>query len=205
MFKSRHLYALLVTLVLVIIFVYTVNSRVDPSSYQKQIEAYRKERDRFFKFSDVSPIPEKNSFTGLPYFAPDLKFRVNARLALLENPEKVEMKMNNQKTETYLKYALAHFQLEGKALNLTLFKKEEGEEQLFTAFTDLTSSKETYGGGRYLDIPYNENSRKVTLDFNLSYHPYCLYNENFVCPLPPAENDLKVAVNAGEKLSKEKE
>ena len=37
------------------------------------------------------------------------------------------------------------------------------------------------------------------LDFNKSYSPYCAYNENFSCPLPPFENHLKISIKAGEK------
>jgi uncharacterized protein (DUF1684 family) len=37
------------------------------------------------------------------------------------------------------------------------------------------------------------------LDFNQAYNPFCAYNPNFTCPLVPAENDLPIAVRAGEK------
>ena len=35
---------------------------------------------------------------------------------------------------------------------------------------------------------------------NLAYNPYCAYNERWSCPLTPAENHLKVAILAGEKI-----
>lgn len=40
----------------------------------------------------------------------------------------------------------------------------------------------------------------MPLDFNLAHHPFCTYNESFACPIPPAENDLDAAVEAGERL-----
>jgi uncharacterized protein (DUF1684 family) len=46
---------------------------------------------------------------------------------------------------------------------------------------------EALGNGRYL------------LDFNRAYNPYCAYNDDWRCPLPPTENWLTVAIRAGEK------
>ncbi len=44
-----------------------------------------------------------------------------------------------------------------------------------------------------------EHDDEYLVDFNYAYNPYCAYSEGFVCPLPPAENFLKVAIRAGEK------
>jgi uncharacterized protein (DUF1684 family) len=38
------------------------------------------------------------------------------------------------------------------------------------------------------------------LDFNRAYNPYCAYNENYSCPIPPRENRLPIAITAGEKV-----
>jgi len=37
------------------------------------------------------------------------------------------------------------------------------------------------------------------IDLNYAYNPYCAYNPDWSCPLPPAENWLKVPIRAGEK------
>ncbi len=73
----------------------------------------------------------------------------------------------------------------------------------FLPFKDATSGRETYGAGRYLDshrpgLQQLEGGR-FEIDFNYAYNPYCAYNENYRCPLPPAENWLKVPIHAGEK------
>jgi uncharacterized protein (DUF1684 family) len=39
----------------------------------------------------------------------------------------------------------------------------------------------------------------LEVDFNYAYNPYCAYSERYSCPLPPAENWLKVPIRAGEK------
>jgi uncharacterized protein (DUF1684 family) len=67
-------------------------------------------------------------------------------------------------------------------------------------FVDATSGSETYGAGRYLDIEREEDGT-YSLDFNLAYHPSCVYDARFSCPLTPAENRLAVSIRAGERLA----
>jgi len=74
---------------------------------------------------------------------------------------------------------------------------EQGEKDLFIIFKDATSGKETYGAGRYLDL--DRHGDEIVIDFNYAYNPYCAYNPDWSCPLPPAENWLKVPIRAGEK------
>ncbi len=74
------------------------------------------------------------------------------------------------------------------------------KDHLFLPFTDLTSGEESYGGGRYIDLETTGiiNNRLV-IDFNKAYNPYCTYSDGYNCPIPPRENDLPVAIRAGEK------
>ena len=67
----------------------------------------------------------------------------------------------------------------------------------FLPFRDATSGKETYGAGRYLDVPRGENGQ-VVVDFNYAYSPYCAYGDAYSCALPPRENWLTVPIEAGE-------
>ena len=60
--------------------------------------------------------------------------------------------------------------------------------------------KESYGGGRYLDLRMKEiEGDKIYLDFNKAYNPFCAFSAGYSCPIPPKENHLKVAIEAGEK------
>ena len=70
---------------------------------------------------------------------------------------------------------------------------------MFVPFLDATSGHETYGAGRYLDIE-PEDDGTYSLDFNLAYHPSCVYDFRFSCPLTPAENRLRIRIEAGERL-----
>lgn len=65
-------------------------------------------------------------------------------------------------------------------------------------FRDTTSGKKTYAGGRFLyaDAPVNG---EVTLDFNKAVNPPCAFTPFATCPLPPKQNRLAVAINAGEQ------
>ena len=70
---------------------------------------------------------------------------------------------------------------------------------LFVPFLDATSGTETYGAGRYLDLE-PEDDGTYALDFNLAYHPSCVYDVIYSCPLTPAENRLPDRIEAGERL-----
>lgn len=84
---------------------------------------------------------------------------------------------------------------DGRTLRLTPVLEEN---QLFFVFRDTTAGKTTYPAGRFLysDLPHNG---VVTLDFNKAYNPPCVFTPFATCPLPPPENHLPVAVEAGEQ------
>lgn len=85
-------------------------------------------------------------------------------------------------------------------LTAFLTRDHEGYELLFVPFRDGTSGKETYGAGRYLDIPFEDGEEEIELDFNLAYNPSCAYSPTYDCPFPPAQNWLSIDVPAGERL-----
>jgi uncharacterized protein (DUF1684 family) len=93
------------------------------------------------------------------------------------------------------------FTLQGKLLRLAAYHEVgDSSDHLFVPFTDLTSGKETYQAGRYLDIARSPTGVYV-VDFNEAYNPYCYYNSTYDCPYPPKENRLSVAITAGEKTA----
>jgi hypothetical protein len=93
------------------------------------------------------------------------------------------------------------FQLGGSEQRLTGYRFAEGDaESVFVPFLDQTSGSETYGAGRYLDLDPDPEDGTFVIDFNLAYHPSCVYDPRFSCPLTPAENRLPVRIEAGERL-----
>jgi uncharacterized protein (DUF1684 family) len=88
--------------------------------------------------------------------------------------------------------------VDGRPTRITLFTSPEMHE-LFLPFRDATSGRETYGAGRYLEVDPPDADGRVVVDFNLAYNPYCAYNPDWSCPIPPGENWLDVPIRAGER------
>jgi uncharacterized protein (DUF1684 family) len=76
---------------------------------------------------------------------------------------------------------------------------EEGESDYFVIFGDATNGRETYGGGRFLYVSPPDAAGKAVIDFNKAYNPPCVFSPYATCPLPPPQNKLPVAIEAGEK------
>ena len=145
--------------------------------------------------------PEIKKFSHLLYFPPDRKFAVQAKLERLLSLERVTVLTSRNLEKTYYRYAEIHFKLDGKTVQLTAFKftlQGPNADILFVPFMDGTSGKETYGGGRFLEIPEPVGDTFV-LDFNLCFNPLCNYASVYNCPIPPKGNFLDAPVNAGEK------
>lgn len=169
-----------------------------PEVYRQQVDAERTKKDHFFRTDADSPLPDKVNFGGLRYFGPDLSYRVAARLEpFADKTQKLVVRMSDGSEEVYDKFAHAVFSLNGETCRLLIVKLGDTYSILFR---DATSNKETYGGGRYLELESADlTGNHAVLDFNKAYNPYCAYNPGYACPLPPAENTLSVAIRAGER------
>ena len=159
----------------------------------------RFEKERYFLQSPQSPFKNKELVKRLAYFAPNKAFCVQASVQVLENRDEAQVKMSGGEVETYLRYAYLEFSWQGKPYKLLALRKSPIDPHLWVGFRDATSGKTSYGGGRYLDLDYRNGQTSLTLDFNLAYNPYCAYSPDFTCPLPPKENNLPIAIEAGEK------
>jgi uncharacterized protein len=169
------------------------------SEYEAQIVRERKAKDNFFKTSAESPIEDKATFTSLDYFAPNPAYNLTATLVQNQDTTNREVKipMTDGSSETYEKYGFAVFKLGGQTHRLTVYLLDG---LFMILFKDATAPQQTYGGGRYIDIEASQlRGNQLPLDFNKAYNPYCTYNYNFACPLPPKENTLPVRIEAGEK------
>jgi uncharacterized protein (DUF1684 family) len=171
----------------------------NPDQYKADIKQEREAKDEQFRTSKESPIADKESFHGLHYFETDLSFRVKATISpYMDDDKEVTIKYTDGTDEKYEKYGYAHFSIRGETLKLLLLKNES---VISVLFKDATSGQQTYGGGRYLDYPVSEiKNNTIILDFNKAYNPYCVYQESYACPVPPAENTLSVPIEAGELL-----
>ncbi|MBP8535268.1 DUF1684 domain-containing protein, partial [Streptomyces sp. MK37H] len=95
------------------------------------------------------------------------------------------------------------FELDGETFRLTAFNgKRPGA--LMVLLTDATSGVTTYAANRSLQIDAPDGAGRVTLDFNRATNLPCAYTDLATCPLPPTENRLPVAIEAGEKIPLER-
>ena len=143
---------------------------------------------------------EKVSFEHLFYYPPDRDFAVDATLVPFPEPDEIEMLTSRDLKKTFYRYAKIRFEVNGQAQELTGFKYEltgEGSTSLFIPFRDATTSRETYGAGRFLEIDEPDDKHFV-LDFNRAFNPLCNYSPAYNCAIPPRENHLDVAIEAGE-------
>ncbi|GAB2861599.1 DUF1684 domain-containing protein [Hymenobacter ruber] len=186
------------------IILYSLNdAKPNNSAYLAQLNKFRSEKNRSFRQSAESPIAaaQKPQFDSLKYYPGDLVFVPHADIARTENPDTTLIQMSDNKAEKYLNWGVVKFNINNAPQQLRVYLKANGRDStLFIPFTDLTNGHETYGGGRYLDAPIPRlNETEIELDFNRAYNPYCAYNNEYSCPVPPAENRLQVAIPAGEK------
>ena len=146
------------------------------------------------------------SFKGIPTFPLDPQWRVTADWVPSPGKKIPVMNVLNDVMQ-YESPGVARFAVPGQAAGQTVTLRAVVEgDQLFFIFADATSGKSTYGAGRYLysampASPLNKDG-KVTLDFNQAFTPPCGFTPYATCPLPPQENKLQVAIEAGEKYEK---
>jgi uncharacterized protein len=166
---------------------------------ENELEEYRREKDEFFRTDAMSPLPRdaRAGFDGLAYYPEDPAFAFVIEPEPYDEPETVTLQTSDGRARTYERWARLPFTVDGQDVALTVYVDEDAGH-LFLPFQDTTSGAETYGAGRYLELPLLEDGR-VLLDFNYAYHPFCAYNPTYSCPLPPAENRLPVAIRAGER------
>jgi len=93
---------------------------------------------------------------------------------------------------------LLHFQINDHTYTLTPLA-DPGDDSYFIIFGDATNGLITYGAGRFLVIPAADENGRTVIDFNKSYNMPCVFSPYATCPLPPEENLLPIAIEAGEK------
>lgn len=173
------------------------------SGSESYVDTVKKQREKFLQnltSEDDSPIASLKDFSGIKYFEADKNFIIDADFKAESAGQGIILMTDSTQTEIK-KAGTATFLVNGKTFTVSLF--DEGEHFLFP-FRDLTSGKETYGGGRFINIPKeNLKGDKIEIDFNNAHNFYCAYNESYICPIPPKENFIDAEIRAGEKKYKE--
>jgi uncharacterized protein (DUF1684 family) len=170
------------------------------------VEKFQEDLNVEYADAKTSPLTAEDlaQFKSLNFYPINNKAFVVAKFIRTQDEKPFEMPTSGTRRPMYVKYGEARFELEGKEFKLNIYrnielsKKEEYKDHLFLPFSDLSSGKESYIGGKYIDLKI-PNGDTIVIDFNLSYNPYCAYNHKYSCPKVPLENDLAIEIKAGVK------
>lgn len=189
---------------LILAFFFFVTAKAQ-SNYKDSLKAY------INNYIATHEVVKNEDRSLLQFFEIDPAYRVIASFEKKENGQWFEMQTSGPMKKLFRIYGVVHFAINNTPLQLTIYQSQsllqspEYKTHLFLPFTDATSGKETYHGGRYIDLKMEDiQENHVIVDFNKAYNPYCAYvNGKYNCPIPPAENHLVIAIKAGEKNFKE--
>ena len=167
---------------------------------------YQQELYKEYADSKTSPLEAKDlaTFKSLDFYPVSEKYFVIAKLVRTPKEKAFKMATSTDRQPLFKKYGEVHFEIDGKKCKLNVYqdvefsKNPKYKNDLFLPFFDETSGKESYIGGKYIDLKIPKGNT-IAIDFNTSYNPYCAYSHRYSCPRVPLENDLKVAIRAGVK------
>ena len=142
-----------------------------------------------------SQSPTRLHFSGVRWFPVNQAYRVTAEFASYPQPKMIPVVNILGDTEPVPSPGYATFELAGKPCRLEPVLEDD---HLFFIFKDATSGRETYPSGRFLYTALPSGGQ-VVLDFNQAENPPCAFTPYATCPLPPKQNRLSVAVEAGER------
>ena len=168
------------------------------------VDSIKKHIDNYVKEHGVVKGDDKKL---LHFYPVNTLYKVQATVELQPNSQWFKMDASGPIKQLYRVFGVAKFNLHGKDVQLNIYQNqslmqtEKYADYLFIPFIDGTSGKETYEGGRYIDILIPDIKNGILeLDFNKAYNPYCAYVSGlYSCPIPPKENSLTIPIEAGEK------
>lgn len=144
-----------------------------------------------------SAAEARTQFKGLDYFPIDPAWRIEAQWVPFEKPREVPIRNGLGSVSPAMILGKAVFTRDGKTCEL-LPIQDDPDGLLFFVISDQTSGDQTYAAGRFVYAAPPVDG-KVVLDFNRAQNPPCAFTSFATCPLPPKENQLALAVTAGEK------
>jgi uncharacterized protein (DUF1684 family) len=140
------------------------------------------------------------TFAGIGQFDIDPAFRVEARFEPYAEPRQVAIPTVLGQDTSMLAMGVLRFTINGEEQVLEPYVGSPDDESLFLIFRDGTSGTTTYGAGRFLSADAPGEDGTTVLDFNLAYNPPCAFTPYATCPLPPPQNVLDIAIEAGEQF-----
>jgi len=168
------------------------------------LSRFRTSKDRLFAEHPDSPVPmaSRVAFEGLDHWPYDPVLRMVAPVKALEPLEASATSLGG---EVFALHRIGQVVLPVGSLEVYWVDVYGGG--VFVPFRDATSGSETYGAGRYLldtikGADLGGDERGLVLDFNYAYHPSCVFDPEWSCPLASRANWLTEPIRAGERLSR---
>lgn len=180
------------------------NYSPEQQAYIKKVEDFRAKKNDEMKNDPSSPfnLKGKVEFHNLNYFDVDPDFVFKSKLREYETKDTVTIYGTKGEPRKVVRFGYVTINLNNKELNVNVYEgmTRTGEKYHSIWFTDLTTNKESYGVGRYIDFELvNDPNYIYEVDFNLAYNPYCAYSPNYSCAIPTKEDFIPVEIKAGEK------
>jgi uncharacterized protein (DUF1684 family) len=145
-----------------------------------------------------SQNPDRLNFKGTDFYPTDVNWRIDAQFEPYNPPKPMPITnvlgMENSESSP----GAIKFEVAGKEYRLDAIT-EKNEPRLFMIIADKASGKNTYPAGRYLYVNPPDAAGHLVIDFNEAYSPPCAFTKFATCPLPPRQNRLPIAIEAGEK------
>ncbi len=149
-----------------------------------------------------SPLRVAHSPT--PVYPPDPRWARPGRFVPFETPRTVTVGAAVEGLlHVYDAPGRIEFAVDGVTYRLTAFNGQR-PGSLHVLFTDATSGVTTYAANRSLSVAAPDEHGALVIDFNRATNLPCAYTDLATCPLPPAENRLPLAVEAGERIPLER-
>jgi uncharacterized protein (DUF1684 family) len=137
----------------------------------------------------------RTNFRGLQWYAADPSYRTTGTFTAYPEARTVQIPNILGDLEPFAAVGTVTFSIKGAEHTMEAWRSGK---RLWFVFRDRTSGRETYPSARFLYTDAPDNGA-VVMDFNYAQNPPCAYNPHTTCPLPPAQNRLSVAIEAGEK------
>ncbi len=192
-----------------------VVSAADSIACVQENLAHRARVDEELRQDPGSPFRRDTSvsFTGLHWFPVDVRFRASVRLHRYPDPEIVRVMGTKGEPREQLRYGYFDLILPDSAgapvrvrLNVYKFTPSDSlryaryRDHLSMWFTDLTTGKETYHVGRYIELGEEQKDpdAEYVVDLNTAFNPYCAYSALYSCAIPTDEDRVPIALRVGE-------
>ncbi len=181
---------------------------------QENLE-HRASMDAFFAQDPGSPFVRDTTvtYTGIKWFPVDPRYCVSSVLHRYPDPKTVKIAGTKGEIREQLRYG--YFEVvvpdtDGNAgsLRFHVYKFTPRDSLRYARYrnhlsmwcTDLTTGKETYHVGRYLELgeEHPDPEHVYSLDLNKLFNPYCAYSDLYSCAVPSEEDRLPIALHVGE-------